>query len=330
MLDGRAVKCATLALATACGSRTGLAVEGEPAGGGQRAVADIDGTSGFRPVGGGSSSGGGGLPAPVDAAVVALPTIDSSAHEASTPTGCADAAATLVYVLSDAGQLYSFDPSSLAFTLIGTFACNDGTATPFSMAVGRTGMGYSVFGFSGHLFRLHTANAQCDRTPYVPNQQGFNVFGMGYVATPNDGGERLYVTDNEYGGPASKGLAWIDMNTFTLNFVGQFQLAVDRGELTGTADGRLFMFYQNTALSGAHIAQVDPATAVILAQDDLKVNAAGGAWAFAYWGGDFWIFTSRSGPSAVTRYTPGTHAEVSSTTAPAQIVGAGVSTCAPQ
>jgi hypothetical protein len=304
-VGGRALRRPILALAlvAACGSRTGLFVEDQPYDGGL---------------------------SPDDAAVVALPSIDAAAHDAATPTGCADASATLVYVLSDMDQLYSFDPSSLSFTLIGTFACNAGTATPFSMAVSRTGIGYSVFAFSGDLFRLHTANGQCDTTPYVPNQAGFTVFGMGYVATPNDGGERLYVTDNEYGGPASKGLAWIDTNTFNLNFVGTFQLPVDRGELTGTADGRLFMFYENTALSGAHIAQVDPASATIVAQDDLQVNAAGGAWAFAYWGGDFWIFTSVSGPSTVTRYTPSTRTEVTATTAPAQIVGAGVSTCAPQ
>jgi sugar lactone lactonase YvrE len=267
-------------------------------------------------------------PTPSDAAVPSLPPIDASSHEAAAPAGCADASATLVYTLTDTNDLYTFDPSSLVFSPVGKLACNAGTATPFSMAVDRQGIGYSVFAFSGALFRLHMTSALCDATPYVPNQQGFNVFGMGYVAMPN-GGETLYVTDNEYGGPLSKGLAWIDTTTFALHFIAPFSLPVQRGELTGTADGRLFMFYANSG-RGSHLAQVDPSTASILAQDDLALDAAGAAWAFAYWGGDFWIFSSQAGPSTVTRFTPSTHAEVSVATAPGQIVGAGVSTCAPQ
>ena len=329
-----------LTVVVACGGRTGLGIDGQgpPADAGENTVVGADSAAGGGSSGGpsvtgssGSSSGGSIGPAPIDAAVYStLPSIDASVHDAAIPTGCADASATLVYVLTDQGQLYTFDPSSLVFSPIGTFACNAGTSTPFSMAVGRTGIGYSVFGFSGNLFRLHVATAQCDATSYVPNQQGFNVFGMGYVSMPDGGGETLYVTDNEYGGPPSKGLAWIDTSTFTLHFVAPFSLPVGRGELTGTADGRLFMFFPNMTGSGAHIAQVDPATATLLAQDDLKITAAGAAYAFAYWGGDFWIFTSYSGPSTVTRFTPSTRAEVPVTTAPAQIVGAGVSTCAPQ
>ncbi len=57
----------------------------------------------------------------------------------------------------------------------------------------------------------------------------------------------------------------------------------------------------------------------------------GSGWAFAFWGGTFYTFTAPGGSTIVTRYNvnDGTIAQVAST--PGDIlVGAGVSTCAPQ
>ena len=58
----------------------------------------------------------------------------------------------------------------------------------------------------------------------------------------------------------------------------------------------------------------------------------GDAWAFAFWGGHFWLFTNPNmmGSSQVDRYDPSantTTTEVNSVGF--RIVGAGVSTCAP-
>ena len=55
-----------------------------------------------------------------------------------------------------------------------------------------------------------------------------------------------------------------------------------------------------------------------------------GAFAFAYWGGDFYIFTAPlNGKTTITRYRPtdGTLKVVGSV--PQAVVGAGVSTCTP-
>ena len=54
---------------------------------------------------------------------------------------CPDAGATLIYVVSEQNELLSFYPPTATFTPIGTLACPDAdpTATPFSMAVDRTG-----------------------------------------------------------------------------------------------------------------------------------------------------------------------------------------------
>ena len=53
------------------------------------------------------------------------------------------------------------------------------------------------------------------------------------------------------------------------------------------------------------------------------------AFAFAQWGGDFWVFTGTT-TSQVTRYTPETdESMVAVKNAGILIVGAGSSTCAP-
>ena len=61
-----------------------------------------------------------------------------------------------------------------------------------------------------------------------------------------------------------------------------------------------------------------------------------GAWAFAFYGGDFWVFLgpsglSTAGPTVVYRVTTagGTQPVGSLPTNTRHIVGAGVSTCAP-
>ena len=57
------------------------------------------------------------------------------------------------------------------------------------------------------------------------------------------------------------------------------------------------------------------------------------AWAFTFWGGAFYLYTSADGTtnSTVTRFDPTTQAVDTSyvLTAPTVIDGAGVSTCAP-
>ena len=55
------------------------------------------------------------------------------------------------------------------------------------------------------------------------------------------------------------------------------------------------------------------------------------AWAFAYYGGDYWVFLMKGSETTTTVYQiDGTNGTVTGTT-PTQrvIVGAGVSTCAP-
>ncbi len=195
-----------------------------------------------------------------------------------------------------------------------------GGATPYSMAVDRGGTAYVVFS-DGELFTVSTVDASCHKTKFVPDQHGFKTFGMGFSSDTNDPGETLFVAEADFSGP-SQGLGTVDTSTFVLSFIGPFSQTIGRTEMTGTGDGRLFGFSLDQSGAGSHLSQFDKATAQILSTTTLKtVGAADDAFAFAFWGGAFYFFTSPGGSSTVTRYDP--------TTGALQPWGAGVSTCAP-
>jgi hypothetical protein len=260
----------------------------------------------------------------------AVPPIDVVFPDVPIPTDCPDAGSTLIYIIGSQNELYSFYPPTLGFTKIGTVACPDSSG-PFSMAVDRQGIAYSIFS-DGSLFQISTANAACKATTYVPNQLGWSTFGMGYASVPDggvDGGDQLFVIEVDFNQP-SLGLGTINTSTFALSDVGAFQPDLTpECELTGTGDGRLFALCLSTN-SGSTLAQIDPVSAKVLGEDQLTTGGGQEALAFAFWGGDFWIFTSPGSQTNVTRYDPIAKTETTMTTLAAQIVGAGVSTCAPQ
>ena len=235
---------------------------------------------------------------------------------------------SLVYVITSDAALYSFYPPDRSFTRIGTVACPANGSTPFSMTVDRKGIAYVVFR-SGDLFRVSTATAACASTPFVPNQLGFDTFGMGYAADTNDAGETLFIGQNDDAtGATSHGLGSIDTTTFRVTFVGPFNPPIRPPELTGTGDGRLFGWTPDLS-GGSHLYEIDKKSGQILGQNALVIGQPNEAFAFAHWGGEFWIFTAPSGETTVTEFDPATGNETNVTKLQATIVGAGVSTCAP-
>jgi hypothetical protein len=238
--------------------------------------------------------------------------------------GCSEAA-KLVYVIGQDNELLSFDPPTTTFTSVGYISCpqNGGFATPFSMAVARSGMAYVLFS-DGKLYLVDTSNAACTATSYVPGQVFF-TFGMGFVSdSPNSEEETLYVADY-----AGTGIGKIDLATLQLTKVGDYSGGLTGpAELTGTGDARLFGFFMGTPVI---VAEIDKSNAAILTQAPQPTVNIGSGWAFAFWGGDFWLFTDPAGfSSQVDRYQPssGTTTTVK-TGVGTTIVGAGVSTCAP-
>lgn len=263
--------------------------------------------------------------------------------EDAAPEGEEDcpAASKLVYVLSNTFDLLSFTPNTGTFVPIGHVDC--GESTPNSMAVDRSGTAWVNYA-NGKLFKVSTKDASCQPTTYEPNQGGFGRFGMAFASNAAGGdAETLFVNGIEDGLISSKGrgLAKIDLGTLELSVMGDFSGAL-RGksaELTGRGDGKLFGFF--TTEPNATLAEIDKTSGVTSNVQELAGVSTGSAWAFSYWGGDFWFYTAGLGAttSTVTRLaTSGdgkltkvktNAAEIAKASGKFNIVGAGVSTCAP-
>jgi hypothetical protein len=260
------------------------------------------------------------------------------------PDICPDAGSTVVYVITLDGLLMSFYPPTATFTTIGPVTCPTAPGDqPFSMAVNRQGVAYVVFQ-SGSLFRVSTKTAQCGPTPFIPQNNGFPVnFGMGFSADVGDAGlgseagETLYLagdpTDNA-GNTLPVILGALDTTTFDTHIIGTVNPGITLSELTGNGAGQLYGFYPLGAAGAppAAIGQIDKTTARLVSSVTLPTIDINDGWAFAFWGGDFYTFTSPDGADTlVQRYRPSDGTVVDITTLTGHVVdGAGVSTCAPQ
>jgi hypothetical protein len=235
------------------------------------------------------------------------------------PAGCEGNAGD-IYLISKEYDLYKLAPASLELTKIGALACpqNGGTATPFSMSVDRSGMAWVLYN-DGKLYKVSTSDASCQATSFVPDQSGFKKFGMGFVSdAPGSEDETLYIA-NEFG------LGSIDLGTLTVSTHGQFGFSA-AAELTGTGNAELYGFFYGFP---PYIAKLDKQTSALGTEQDLDSVDAGTGFAFAFWGGAFWVFTG-STSSKLDRYDPATMmVETKIPSLGFKVVGAGVSTCAP-
>lgn len=230
------------------------------------------------------------------------------------PAECADQAAQQIYVVATDKGFYRFDPEHLTFLRVGTLGCPTTEGT-FSMAIDRRGTAWVEYD-DGRIYAVDTHDATCKPTAFHPGQTGFELFGMGFALNNDDpkNGETLYVAGN--------GLASLDTKSFELVFRGS--LTTGRAELTAIGS-QLFAFSVDSGV----VARLNKATGATEATYRTSAIVEKGAFAFAHWGGQFWIFTGHDS-STVTTYSPTTDesAVVLSNTG-MLIVGAGSSTCAP-
>lgn len=230
-----------------------------------------------------------------------------------------------IYVMTGNRELHRFDPTNQTFRIIGKLECDDrNRGRPYSMAVARSGTAYVIFEY-GHLFQVDTRDASCKKTSLVPGQHGFRKFGMGF--TLNDSGQdELYISSTEIGGIGYQ-LGRLDLDAMTISVVGRYDRITGRAELTGNARGELYGAFEGTPF---HIASISPQDASIGYVESLDgASFERGNFAFATWGGQFYLFAGPGYKSDVFLYDPtiGTTQKIAETGL--TIVGAGVSTCAP-
>lgn len=252
--------------------------------------------------------------------------------------GCS-AEAKLIYLVDDRNNFMSFSPANdaHAFTPIATLDCplNDPYigGSPFSMSVDREGKAWVLYN-TGEIFYVNTKTGQCAPSNHVPGQSGYELFGMGFVSNaPGSADETLYIFGGKEMALDRGNLATIDPATLQLDTIGPLALRDQSPELTGTGNAKLFGYFPG---AGAFVAEIDKTTGTFLQEWPVPDVGQVTAWAFAHWGGRFYLFVTAVAStdwvekSMVLRLDP-KDGKVDTVVeeVPLRIVGAGVSTCAP-
>lgn len=258
---------------------------------------------------------------------------------------CGATGTELVYVVDDSENFLSFDPSKLGpggdpFTLIGKISClagapiggGIGQATPFSMSVDRNGTAWVLYN-SGEIFHVSTTDASCQSTGWIPGSDGFELFGMGFVSDAEGSAlETLYIAGGDAEDLTNGNLGAINSASLQVTTIGSLPAAEQSPELTGTGDAKLYGYFPGSTQS--FVANLDKTSAMRGESWNAPALQGGAsAWAFAHWGGRFYIFATSgqfAPTNAVYEVDPiaGSAQTVIAST-PYRVVGAGVSTCAP-
>ena len=256
--------------------------------------------------------------------------------------GCPDIEVPLddgIFVLSGDAELWKYFPANNTFKMLGSLNC--GMTDTFSMAVDRLGFAWVQF-LGGDIRKVDVTDvSKCTDPGFIAGQNGVDNFGMAFVSnSESDACDRIYGnTYSGFGGfsegPNIGDFITIDPVTLKLSKLGKTNF--DGAEGTGTGDGRAFLF---GGTGPAKLVEVDKKTGAAkqtLPLAGLEIN--NGAFAFAFFAGDFYFFTDSNNDffaSEVTRLDyddsdMNGKQDLTQLTdnAPLVIVGAGVSTCAP-
>ncbi len=253
----------------------------------------------------------------------------------------------LIYVVDQDYRLLSFDPREIdgtgaAFSLVGNLNCPAGSswsnwgggdpATPFSMSVDRMGNAWVLY-TSGEIFKVSITNASCQASGFQKGQMGFELFGMGYVSdSPGSAAETLFLAGGSAAQSELGNLGSVDGTTLGVATIGALPTSEHNPEMTGTGNAELYGYFPGSA--STFVAKLSKTDSTIV--ESWPLAALGGsarAWAFAHWGGKFYMFITTQGVGLepqVKVLDPTTGMEtVAIANSPYVVVGAGVSTCAP-
>lgn len=246
----------------------------------------------------------------------------------------------LIYLLDHAdAKLWTYNPKDHAFKQIGSVNCpTDSGDTAFSLAVDRFANAWIQMSPSGKLFKVDTLkNNACTDSGYVPASAGPKQSGMAFSDRRDDKVcEQLYLHSSEGGaddwkqGPGIGKLGTVDPETVAGKLVSKIDY--NGGEMTGTQDGRLFAF---AGANKGTLIEYNPADGSVVKKTELGDLVPTFAFAFAFWGGDFYFFTLATNQlplySKVTKLDYDGDGSLTTVVdkVPFMVVGAGVSVCAP-
>lgn len=226
----------------------------------------------------------------------------------------------LIYVLSqDDEGIYLFDPETLDFTRQGTLDC-DWISSPNSMAVARDGLAYVRYS-DDSVYEVNLETMACTPTAY--DSGSFGSFGMGYASDDADTWrDQLYIANKSQ-------VASLNTTTWTRKVVATLP---SQSELTGNGQGELWAFLPLE--QPAQVLRVDLNSGALTERTPLPSFPSPydiDTFAFATWDGDFYLFVREYGMGRSTdvyQVHDGSMTPVLRDVG-FNVVGAGVSTCAP-
>ena len=236
-----------------------------------------------------------------------------------------------VYVVTEENKLLRFDPKLPTFKTIGTLGCNTSfAASPFSMAIDRLANAWVLYD-DDTLYKVSTVDASCEATSFQTGQQGFDVFGMGFASdSAGSDSETLFVSRNDGTGAQDSTLGTIAFPSLALSVVNALPPGIGSAELSGNGLGELWGFFPE----GDVVARIDKVGATLsnpiaLPSSTIVPNAR--AWAFACWGGAFYLFYRSQDDSSSSVYRVDAAGKIETLLSDTgwTITGAGVSSCAP-
>jgi hypothetical protein len=237
---------------------------------------------------------------------------------------CAESA-KLTYLIDDAAQLYTFDPSSASpLTLKGRLNCPI-SGRPFSMGVRHDGTAYVLFSIESRvcagLGRVDLKTLACERLTSFNCETGLGLFGMGYALAAS-GEETLFISGRDI-----PRLAKLEPETGKVTPVGVLPA---RGiEPAGNPKGELWGF---SPIPSAMVFRIDSTTAAGQQSFSLPITTSSGtrAWTFTENARYYYVFYSNYGPAgaSVFRLTPDGKITTFLSNTHIHFVGSGNSVCA--
>jgi hypothetical protein len=241
--------------------------------------------------------------------------------------------AKLVYLLDADNSLWSFKPDQTdikksVLSKVNPLNCPTSNS-PNSMSVDRSGTAWIEYvpnddetSSTDELFKVDITNANCTATSWKSSSFGTH-FGMGFVSnTPGSKDETLFVAKGVE--PASFGR--LDLTAMSITKLGT---PGGTPELTGTGNAELWGFFPDSDARVSLLDKTNGAEGKSWPVD--QANGENDGYAFAFYGGDFWVFLKKMGEQWTTLYhVKGSDGSVETWELTNHwIVGAGVSTCAP-
>ncbi len=223
-----------------------------------------------------------------------------------------------IYLVDPTYNLIKFNPGDETKqyeTLLFKLNCYS-ESTPFSMAVDRNAVAWVLY-YDASIYKVDIATQQCT---FVKKLQSNQLGGMGFCSDePGSEKETLYMAER-----GSGHFAKINPETLEYTELAPFPDFYEQSpELTGTGLAKLIAFAPGDGKQ--FISEIDKDTGKVLVEYQLP-GVPTASYAVAHWGGYYFTFLG----NRIYRFDPKTEEFITFlSNAPFQVIGAGVSTCAP-